>query len=83
MSAFFAVLNSGKVGTDKFISDYLDSNIQYTIENLYKKIQSINEFSLKKKDEGLSTLVDKPKSYEWYRSQIENLIYEEYLKTLY
>lgn len=79
----YFVLNSGKVGTDKFISDYLDSNIQYTIENLHKKIQSINEFSLKKNDEGLSTLVDKPKSYEWYRSQIENLIYEEYIKKFY
>ena len=79
----YFVLNSGNIGTDKFISDYLDSNIQYTIENLYKKIQSINEFSLKKNDEGLSTLVDKPKSYEWYRSQIENLIYAEYINTLY
>ena len=79
----YFVLNNGFIRTDKFISNYLDSNIQYTIENLYKKIQSINEFSIKKNDEGLSTLVDKPKSYEWYRSQIENLIYEEYLKTLY
>ena len=79
----YFVLNNGFIRTDKFISNYLDSNIQYTIENLYKKIQSINEFSIKKNDEGLSTLVDKPKSYEWYRSQIENLIYEEYIKTFY
>jgi len=50
---------------------------------MVQKIQSKKDFYLKKNDEGIHTLVNDPKSYEWYRNEIEKLIYDEYLKKLY
>jgi predicted nucleotidyltransferase component of viral defense system len=66
-----------------FIESYLKYNITYTKEMLYTKIKSKTEFYEKRDDEGISTLVTDAKSYEWYRKQIENLVYEVYLEELY
>jgi len=50
---------------------------------LYEKIQSKINFYEKLNDEGISALVEDAKSYEWYRSKIEDLVYEMYLEDLY
>lgn len=47
------------------------------------KIQSTTEFHEKQNDEGINTLVDKPKSYEWYRNELEKMITNVYLEELY
>jgi len=67
----------------EFLENYLNCNFTYTKEQLLKKIQSKHDFYLKKNDEGIHTLVDDPKSYDWYRLKIENFVYDEYLKELY
>lgn len=66
-----------------FLENYINCNITYTKEHLLKKIQSKNDFYLRKNDEGIITLVDDAKSYEWYRNEIEQFIYDEYLRDLY
>ncbi|MDO8609132.1 MAG: nucleotidyl transferase AbiEii/AbiGii toxin family protein [bacterium] len=66
-----------------FIELYLKYNITYTKEMLYTKIKSKIDFYEKRDDEGISTLVENAKSYEWYRSQIEDLIYDDYLAEIY
>ena len=50
---------------------------------LYEKIQSKSDFYEKRDDEGISALVENAKSYEWYRNQIEDLVYEVYLEEIY
>lgn len=66
-----------------FIEPYLKYNIIYTKEMLYLKIKSKADFYEKRDDEGISSLVANAKSYEWYRQQIEDMIYEVYLEELY
>jgi hypothetical protein len=50
---------------------------------LYAKIKSKAEFYEKRDDEGIGSLVVNAKSYEWYRKQIEDLVYDIYLEELY
>lgn len=66
-----------------FIELYLKYNITYTTEMLYAKIKSKTEFYERRDDEGINTLVENAKPYEWYRNKIEDLIYEVYLEELY
>ncbi|MBU3015121.1 hypothetical protein KO488_10160 [Poseidonibacter lekithochrous] len=68
---------------DIFKNRYLENNIQYNIDDLYRKIQSVREFYEKLDDEGINTLVQNPKTYEWYRLKIENFIHEEVLTKVY
>ena len=68
---------------DIFKNRYLENNIQYNIDDLYRKIQSVREFYEKLDDEGINTLVQDPKTYEWYRLKIENFIHEEVLTKVY
>jgi hypothetical protein len=68
---------------DIFKNRYLENNIQYNIDDLYRKIQSVREFYEKLDDEGINTLVQNPKTYEWYRLKIENFIHEEVLAKVY
>ena len=79
----YYVLQNNYITTEEFIHKYLKYNITYTLENLYDKISSKNDFFEKDNDEGLSTLVKKPNTYEWYRNEIEKLIHKELLKELY
>ena len=79
----YYVLKNNYITTEEFLNKYLKYNITYTLENLYEKISSKNEFFEKDGDEGLSTLVDNPYPYEWYRNEIEKLIHKELLKELY
>lgn len=67
----------------EFIESYIKYNLTYTKEMLYTKIKSKTEFYEKRDDEGISTLVRDAKSYEWYRKQIEDLVYDVYLEELY
>lgn len=66
-----------------FVELYLKYNITYTKKMLYEKIQSKSDFYEKRDDEGISALVENAKSYEWYRNQIEDLVYEVYLEEIY
>lgn len=66
-----------------FVRTYTKYNITYSTEDLLAKIQSKSEFYEKKSDEGLHTLVENPKPYEWYRNKIEEFIYNVYLSELY
>ena len=59
------------------------SGSTYTKKMLYEKIQSKSDFYEKRDDEGISALVENAKSYEWYRNQIEDLVYEVYLEEIY
>jgi hypothetical protein len=43
----------------------------------------LKSFYEKLGDEGLLTLINEPNTYEWYRNEIEKLIYKEVLKKLY
>jgi predicted nucleotidyltransferase component of viral defense system len=79
----YFVIEEGHTTTDKFINRYLENNIQYNIDDLYRKIQSVREFYEKLDDEGINTLVQNPKTYEWYRLKIENFIHEEVLAKVY
>ena len=72
----YFVLSENYITANKFIDDYLENNITYEIDNLYKRIQSITEFYKKSNDEGINTLVKNPKSYEWYRLEIEKYIHK-------
>jgi predicted nucleotidyltransferase component of viral defense system len=67
----------------KFIEEYIGFNITFTKEDMQRKIQSTTEFYEKQNDEGINTLVSKPKSYEWYRSKLEEMITNVYLAELY
>lgn len=80
---YFALKNIKEFNTKTFLELYLQFNITYTKKSLLEKIQSKNDFYEKNNDEGISGLVKNFKPYDWYRKQIENFIYEEYLKELY
>lgn len=80
---YFALTNLEEYSTKEFLETYLKYNITYTTEMLYVKIKSKSEFYERSDDEGISLLVDDPKSYEWYRAKIEEMIYESYLEELY
>lgn len=67
----------------KFIEDYIEFNISFSKEDMQMKIQSTSEFYEKPNDEGINTLVDKPKPYEWYRNELDIMITNVYLEELY
>jgi len=79
----YYLLSNGIYTPKEFLENYINCNITYTKELLLQKIQSKKDFHLKKNDEGIHTLVSDPKSYEWYRNEIEKFIYDEYLQELY
>jgi predicted nucleotidyltransferase component of viral defense system len=79
----YFILKNGHIEPKFFINNYLECNITYNVENLHNKIQATSEFYEKPTDEGINTLVTEPKSYEWYRTKIENYIYEVLLVELY
>jgi len=79
----YALTNVDHYSVNDFLDPYLKYNITYTKEILYTKIKSKAMFYEKQTDEGLSTLVSNPKSYEWYRNQLESILYDAYLKELY
>ncbi len=80
---YYAVTFVDGYNIKDFIESYLKYHITYTKEMLYTKVKSKIEFYEKSDDEGISSLVTNAKPYEWYRQQIENLIYELYLEELY
>jgi predicted nucleotidyltransferase component of viral defense system len=80
---YYTITNIDGYDAKIFIETYLKYNITYTKEMLYSKIKSKESFYEKRDDEGISGLVQNAKTYEWYRSQIENLVYEVYLEELY
>ena len=63
----YFVLSNNHISENDFINNYLENNITYKVDDLYKKIQSITQFYKRSNDEGINTLVKNPKSYEWYR----------------
>jgi len=69
--------------TAHFVEQYLKYNITYTKELLLAKIRSKAEFYIRDDDEGISSLVENARPYEWYRREIENRIYTMYLDSLY
>ena len=77
------ILSNKHINANDFINNYLENNITYSIDNLYKKIQATTQFYKRPNDEGINTLVKNPKSYEWYRAEIEKYIYEVLLEKLY
>ncbi|MBL6970204.1 MAG: nucleotidyl transferase AbiEii/AbiGii toxin family protein [Campylobacterales bacterium] len=79
----YYILTNKLYDSKLFIEKYLQYNITYTTKHLYEKIQSKNEFYLKETDEGLHTLVDVPRTYEYYRKEIENIIHQVYLDEIY
>jgi len=79
----YYVLSNNYITTEEFINKYLKYHITYTLDDLYEKIASKNEFYEKPGDEGLYTLIDNTNTYEWYRNEIEQLIQKEVLKLLY
>ena len=79
----YFVLSENYISANKFIDDYLENNITYKTDNLYKKIQSTTQFYKRSNDEGINTLVKNPKSYEWYRLEIEKYIHKVLLDELY
>ena len=58
------MLSNNHISANNFIDNYLENNITYKIDDLYKKIQSITQFYKRLNDEGINTLVKNPKSYE-------------------
>ena len=76
---YYVLTNIDGYGAKDFIETYLKYNITYTKEILYTKIKSKAEFFERRDDEGISSLVTNPKSYEWYRNRLEDLIYGVYL----
>jgi hypothetical protein len=88
-----AMMNSygaKKLEHDVTMEDYvtndgedIENNITYKVDDLYKKIQSITQFYKRSNDEGINTLVKNPKSYEWYRLEIEKYIHKVLLDKLY
>lgn len=67
----------------RFIEEYIAFNISFSKEDMQMKIQSTAEFHEKANDEGINTLVDKAKSYEWYRNKLEEMITSVFLEELY
>lgn len=78
----YFVLDKKYITPHKFLNDYIENNITYSV-HLYKLIQSTKEFYEKSNDEGINTLVKNPKSYEWYRAEIEKIIHSILLEELY
>ena len=79
----YFMLSNNHISANNFIDNYLENNITYKIDDLYKKIQSITQFYKRLNDEGINTLVKNPKSYEWYRLEIEKYIHKVLLDKLY
>jgi len=67
----------------RFVEKYISYNITYTKEDLLHKIESKKDFFEKDDDEGLVSLVEHPRQYEWYRSQLQDIIYIVYLDDIY
>jgi predicted nucleotidyltransferase component of viral defense system len=80
---YFALTNVDNYSVSDFLDPYLKYNITYTKEILYEKIKSKTMFYKKQTDEEIRDLVINPQPYEWYRSQIENIIYNSFLDELY
>ena len=79
----YYVIKNNHISSKKFINDYLEHNITYNIDYLYKKIQSSSHFFERTNDEGISSLVKNPKAYEWYRTKIEEFISNVLIEDLY
>lgn len=67
----------------EFLENYIKYNILYTKEQLLTKIEDKHLFSEKADDEGINTLVEDSKPYEWYRNKIEKLVREHNLELLF
>ena len=79
----YYLLENKHISPNKFINQYLEYNITYNTENLYKRIKEPLHFFEKANDEGINLLVSNPKPYEWYRAKIEEFIYVVLLDELY
>ena len=79
----YAIVNVDGYEAKDFVENYLKYNITYTKKALHEKIKSKSEFCEKPTDEGISALVANPKPYEWYRRELEGMLYEVYLDELY
>jgi predicted nucleotidyltransferase component of viral defense system len=80
---YYVLHNYDDFNVETFVELYLKYNITYDKKTLYEKVKSKNSFYEKLDDEGLYTLVEDPKPYEWYRNKIENMLYQVYLDELY
>jgi predicted nucleotidyltransferase component of viral defense system len=79
----YFVLSNNHISANAFINNYVENNITYDVETLHKKIQATTQFYNRPNDEGINTLVQNPKPYEWYRAEIEKYIHEVSLEKLY
>ena len=79
----YYLIENKHISPNKFINQYLEYNITYNTENLYKRIKEPLHFFEKANDEGINLLVSNPKPYEWYRAKIEEFIYGVLLDELY
>lgn len=67
----------------KFIKTHQKYNVTHTTEYLVSKIKSKDMFHERKGDEGINTLVEKAKPYEWYRNEIEKMLDKVYMQEIY
>lgn len=79
---YYVIVNN-HITAHNFIMDYLKYHITHDTDSLYKNIQSSILFFRKPNDEGINTLVENPKSYEWYRAKIEEFCHQVLLEKLY
>jgi predicted nucleotidyltransferase component of viral defense system len=80
---YYVITNIDGYKAKDFVENYLKYNITYTKKALYEKIKSKSEFYERLTDEGISALVANPKPYEWYRRELEGMLYAVYLDELY
>jgi len=80
---YYVLTHSDSFDIDMFVGLYLKYNITYDKKTLYEKVKSKRSFYLRADDEGINTLVETPKTYEWYRNKIEELLHQVYLDELY
>ena len=67
------------VWTEVPYTHYKDTNIKLAAFDTIMYMM----FHERVNDEGLNTLVDKPKAYEWYRNKIEAMLDDVYMRELY
>ncbi len=79
----YYVIENKHISAHDFIMNYLEHNITHSTSSLYKNIQSPTLFFKKTNDEGIHTLVTNPKTYDWYRTKIEEFIHGVLLDELY
>ncbi len=80
---YYVLIYNSNFTVDMFVDLYLKYNITYNKKILYEKVKSKSSFYLRVDDEGINTLVEDPKPYEWYRNKIEEMLHRVYLDELY